>query len=99
VAELVWAPSALADLAAICEYIGRDSEFYARLFAQRVLAAVQTLALFPEAGRIVPEYHRDDLRELVFQNYRIVYRYTGTQVQIAAVVHCARLLPDITEQG
>jgi toxin ParE1/3/4 len=83
---------------AICEYISRDSEFYARLFAQRIFSAVETLALFPEAGRIVPEYRRRALRELLFLNYRIVYRFTGTQVQIAAVVHGARLLPDIKEQ-
>jgi plasmid stabilization system protein ParE len=71
VAQVVWSPSALGDLAEICAYIGRDSEHYARLFAQRVMSATDTLALFPEAGRIVPEYQEHGLRELLFQNYRI----------------------------
>ena len=45
----------------------------------------------------VAEYERRDLRELLFQNYRIVYRIKGSEVQIAAVVHGARLLPDVWE--
>jgi toxin ParE1/3/4 len=98
VAQLVWSPSALTSLVDICEYISRDSDHYARLFAQRIFAAAETLALFPESGRVVPEYHRRDLRELLFQNYRIVYRIKGSEVQIAAVVHGARLLPDIWEE-
>jgi len=99
VAQLVWSPSALASLAETCEYIGRDSEYYAKLFAQRIFSAAEMLVLFPESGRVVPEYDRPDLRELLFQNYRIVYRIKGNQVQIAAVVHGARLLPDIWDEA
>ena len=98
-AQLVWSPSALASLAEICEYIGRDSEHYAKLFAQRIFSAAEMLALFPESGRVVPEYDRHDLRELLFQNYRIVYRVRANQVQIAAVVHGARLLPVTWDEG
>jgi len=98
VAQLVWSQSALTSLAEVCEYISRDSEHYAKLFAQRIFAAVEMLVLFPESGRVVPEYERRDLRELLFQNYRIVYRIKGGDVQIAAVVHGARLLPDIWEE-
>jgi len=44
VAQLVWSPAALGDLAAVCEYICRDSDHYAKLFAQRIFSAVDTLA-------------------------------------------------------
>jgi len=98
VAKLVWSPAALADLEALGGYIGRDSEHYARLFVQRIVSAVETLAVFPEAGRIVPEYGRRDLRELLFQNYRIVYRIKQDEIQVAAVVHGARLLPDVEQE-
>jgi toxin ParE1/3/4 len=99
VAQLVWSPSALTSLAEVCDYISRDSEHYAKLFAQCIFSAAEMLALFPESGRVVPEYDRRDLRELLFQNYRIVYRIKGDEVQIAAVVHGARLLPDIRDEG
>jgi len=94
-AKLIWSPKAVADLEEICQYISRDSEHYARLFAQRIIAVVEMIADFPMAGRVVPEYHRDDLRERIFQNYRIVYRIKSELIEIVAIVHGARLLPEL----
>ena len=94
-AKLIWSPKATAGLEEICEYISKDSEHYAKLFAQRIVALVETIAEFPMAGRIVPEYQRDDLRERIFQNYRIVYRVKPEMVEIVAIVHGARLLPEL----
>ena len=94
-AKLIWSPKATAGLEEICEYILKDSEHYAKLFAQRIVALVETIAEFPMAGRIVPEYQRDDLRERIFQNYRIVYRVKPEMVEIVAIVHGARLLPEL----
>jgi plasmid stabilization system protein ParE len=94
-AKLIWSPKATADLEEICEYISRDSEHYAKLFAQRVVAVVETIAEFPMAGRIVSEYRQDDLRERMPQSYRIVYRVKPEVVEIVAIVHGARLLPEL----
>ena len=58
--KLSWSPKATADLEEICQYISRDSEHYAKLFAQRIITLVETITEFPMAGRIVPEYQRDD---------------------------------------
>lgn len=66
--RLIWSPDAAADLEAICDYIAKDSEYYARVFAQGVINAVERLLIFPESGRIVPEYNQKDLREIIFQN-------------------------------
>ncbi len=59
--RLIWSPDAAADLEAICDYIAKDSEYYARVFAQGVINAVERLLIFPESGRIVPEYNQKDL--------------------------------------
>jgi len=92
VAQLIWSPRAAADLEETCQYISRDSEHYARLFAARVVALVEAIAERPMAGRIVPEYQQDNLRERIFQSYRIVYRIRPQVVEIVAIVHGARLL-------
>jgi len=94
-AKLIWSPKATADLDEICEYISKDSEHYAKLFAQRIVALAEAIAEFPMAGRITPEYQRDDLRERVYQSYRIVYRVKPKAVEIVAIVHGARLLPEL----
>ena len=93
--KLIWSPGAAFDLEETCHYISRDSEHYAKLFASRVISLVETIAEFPMAGRIVPEYQQDNLRERIFQNYRIVYRVRPEVVEIVAIVHGARLLSEL----
>lgn len=93
--KLIWAPKAAADLEEICEFISKGSEHYARTFAQKIVALIESIPEFPLAGRVVPEYQCDDLRERIFQNYRIVYRVKPEAVEIAAIVHGARLLPEL----
>jgi len=92
-AKLIWSPQALSDLEGICDYIARDSDRYAKLFAERVLALVEGIPQHPLLGAIVPEYQREELRERLFQNYRIVYRVRTDSVEIVTISHAARLLP------
>jgi len=89
--RIIWSPDAAADLEDICDYIAKDSEHYARVFAQEVINAIERLLLFPESGRIVPEYNQKDMREIIFQNYRIVYRIKSDAVEIVTITHGARL--------
>jgi toxin ParE1/3/4 len=93
--KLIWSPQSLDDLEGICRYIGRDSERYAKLFGERILALVESIAKHPMLGAMVPEYQREDLRERLLQNYRVVYRARGDLVEIVTVVHAARLLPPL----
>ena len=71
-AVLIWARQAADDLEAICTFIARDSEAYARDFAARVVGAVEILREFPHAGRRVPEFKDATLRELLHGRYRII---------------------------
>ena len=40
-------------------------------------------------GRIVPEFQDENLREVVFQNYRIVYRIAGEDIRLLTIRHGA----------
>jgi len=92
--EIRWSPRAAADLEQICNYISRDSTHYASLFARRVLAIVTQIARFPRLGRVVPEYGHENLREVIYQSYRIVYRLREEAVEVVAISHGARPLKD-----
>lgn len=89
-ARLRWSPQATADLERICEYIASDSEHYARLFADGVVAQLEELEAHPRIERVVPEYQEEALRERLYQNYRLVYELTGKWIEVVAVVHSAR---------
>ena len=92
--RLIWSPDAVDDLEAICDYIAKDSEHYARVFAQGTINAIERLKIFPESGRIVPEYNQKGIREIIFQNYRIVYRIKPSAIEIVTIMHGARLMED-----
>ena len=92
-----WTPQALEDLEAIRAYVSRDSVPYAALLIERLFAAVDRLEVFPESGRIVPEFQRRDLREVILGSYRIVYRLHADRAVILTVFHGARLFPTTVE--
>lgn len=87
-----WTPRAIADVRDIRTFIEHDSPHYAKLVVQRILAAVDRLAQFPESGRVVPECGRPDLREVIHRPYRVVYRLLPHEVHIITVHHAARIL-------
>jgi plasmid stabilization system protein ParE len=93
--QIRWSPRAASNLEGICNYIARDSKHYASLFAKKVFAIVETIPEFPKSGRIVPEYGDENLREKIYQNYRIVYRLKGDAIEIVAICHGAKQLQDI----
>lgn len=95
--QVIIAPSARANLADIVRYVARhNSDAAARLGYESVTRA-ESLAQFPEMGRMVPEFHQPDLREIVCRSYRILYRLKrdNQQIQIVRIWHGARGFPHI----
>ncbi len=90
--KIRWSLKAADSFEEICNFIAKDSEHYASLFAKKVNAIIKNIPLFPKSGRVVPEYQDENLREKIFQNYRIVYRIKGDFIEIVLISHSARLL-------
>jgi plasmid stabilization system protein ParE len=77
-------------LEGVRDYIGRGSIYYASRFIGRIIEAVERLVYFPEMGRKVPEAEEENIRELLFQNYRIMYRTETQSILVLTVIHAAR---------
>ena len=92
---IIWSPQSLRDLEGIRAYIAQDSPRYADLVVQRVVAGVERLEAFPESGRLVPEFDRPEIREVIVKPYRVVYRYRGEIVEIVTVLRSSRQIPQI----
>lgn len=60
--KIKWSPRAASNFEDICAHIGKDSEYYASLFAKKVTALIKAIPQFPKAGRIVPEYGDENIR-------------------------------------
>ncbi len=70
--KVLWSAPAVEDLESIGDYIARDSEYYANSFVEKIIYAVEKLDNFPMLGRVIPEVNHPKLRELIFQNFRIM---------------------------
>jgi len=90
--RVVWSPRALADVESIAAYIAVDSAYYATTVVRRIIELTRSLADFPLAGRKVPEFDNQDIRELLVYSYRIIYLVEGDQVTIASVIHGRQML-------
>jgi len=96
--NVIWAQTALDDLAAIKEYIARDSIYYADKFVDDAFDATDNLENFPEMGRVVPERNDPSVREIIFGSYRIMYKVDGNNCYITTIIHGKRLyIPEETE--
>jgi plasmid stabilization system protein ParE len=86
-----WSQRARADIRDLEAYIAKDSPYYARRFVERVIASVEKLEEFPKIGRPLPEAEgRDDVRELIYQGYRIIYLIKPDRVFIVTLMHGSR---------
>jgi plasmid stabilization system protein ParE len=95
--KLIWSPAARDDLHDIVVFIARDNPNRAMSFGYELISDTNRLQEFPELGRIVPEYQNDNLREILFRPYRIVYRVDNDRklCEIARVWHSARGIPKL----
>jgi len=91
--RIIWSPLALERAAEIAAYISRDNPTAAEKWVDTVFSKVEQLKSFPESGRIVPEINNKDFRELIYGNYRIIYRLEKTQVSILTIRHGKQILP------
>jgi plasmid stabilization system protein ParE len=96
--RVVWSPLALRRAGEAADFIARDDRVAALRWAEGILEATRALGSRPRKGRIVPEVSRDDIRELVYGNPRVIYRVSPRRVEVLTVRHGRRLF-DPREAG
>lgn len=91
--KLIWSPLAIDRIAEIATYIAQDNPSAAEKWIDDAFKRVGQLVQFPNSGRHLPETSRDDIRELIWKNYRIIYRIKTREVAILTVRHTKKVLP------
>jgi plasmid stabilization system protein ParE len=85
--KITWSAQARGDLRAIRDFIARDSEHYARLQIERLIARVEHAAEMPSKGHPVHEFIESGLREVHEGLYRIIYSVQDCGLQVVTIVH------------
>ena len=91
--KLRWTRRARRDLLEIGRYIARDKLTAARRWVERLRQRARVAAKQPRSGRTVPEVGREDVREVLVGNYRIVHEIHKAEIRVLTVFEGHRLLP------
>ncbi|NHZ85591.1 MAG: type II toxin-antitoxin system RelE/ParE family toxin [Planctomycetia bacterium] len=90
--KLIWTELAVEKLEELADYIALDKPLAALRWTETIQKSVIKLTKFPQSGREVPEIKRTDIREIIDQNYRIIYRIETERISILTIRHCKQLL-------
>lgn len=91
--KITFAESAVKDLEEIISwYIKQDVPDVGSRIVQEILSQVERLTIFPESGRIVPEFGMVNLREIVIPPFRIIYRAMNKGISVVRVWRSERNL-------
>lgn len=91
--KLRWTLHARNDLLNIATFISSDNPTAARTWIEELRGQARIAALYPRAGRMVPEMNRDDVREVLVRTYRIAYLITDSEIHVLTVFDGRRLFP------
>lgn len=83
--KLYWTKEAITRLRDIEQYIAKDNPVAAIEFVDKLISLAETIVDHPEKGRVVPELSIENIRELLYHNYRIVYLVKKKSIDILTV--------------
>jgi toxin ParE1/3/4 len=89
-ARVVWTAPALKHLQEIVAFLANHSIARADEINTKILAAADRLEYLPLMGRVVPEFKREDFREIIESRYRLMYLVHDDVCSIIAVIHGSR---------
>ena len=93
--KIIYSSISIFDLESIVEYYYNLNKETAKKYYKNIQEKIKKLKNFPEIGRIVPEF-QDDLynkyRELIYENYRIIYKIVNDEIFIVRIIDGRRLL-------
>ena len=92
--KAIWSPQARMDAIEYAKHIAKDKPHAAADWLDSVNEKADLAARFPQSGRVVPEFGREELRQLIVASHRLIYRVKANGVEIVRVFHTAKMLDE-----
>lgn len=90
--KIILSKQAISDLDNIYSYISKDSVFYWKLFTSKLKNRILKLKDFPFSWKVFEEIWDYDIREIIFENYRIIYEIKWNLIFILTISHSSKNL-------
>ncbi len=90
--EVIFTDRFLTRVEECTDYIALDDIPAAVKWAEGVFKHCEQLSAQPESGRIVPEFSRAEIKELIHGNYRLVYELKSNRIDMLTIWHVRQSL-------
>ena len=91
--KIQWSPLALDQAEEALDFIAAQGRpGVAAAWLDGLFERVRGLVPFPKQGRIVPEVGREEIREIQYEGFRILYRISAEVIGILSVRHSRQQL-------
>ena len=91
--EVIFTDRFLTRVEEFTDYIALDHIPTAIKWAEGVFEHCKRLSTQPESGRMVPEFNRPEIKELIHGNYRLVYELKSNRIDMLTIWHTRQSLP------
>ncbi len=90
--EIRWSLIASDDYDSIIKYYEKTAPKFAQNLAKKIMYIIDNLIQFPKMGRMVPELENEEIREIIYRNFRIIYRLKENLLEITRIIHGSSIL-------
>lgn len=91
--EVIFTVRFLTRVEECTDYIAIDDIPTAIKWAEGVFKHCEQLSAQPESGRMVPEFNRAEIKELIHGSYRLVYEIKSNRIDMLTIWHVRQSLP------
>ena len=95
--RVVWSPTARRQVFDAVELMREDWPNAALAWFDGLIARTTLLAELPAQGRVVAEWAEEEVREILYDPYRVVYELHEDRIEILVLSHYRRQFP--SEKG
>ena len=92
--KIVWTSLSIDKITEIADYIALDDLTASVKWVESFFKRVKQLERYPNSGRVVPEVLRPEIREIIYGNYRIIYKIMKDVISILTISHVKQILPE-----
>ena len=85
--RVIWAPLAREQVADAFSFISAERPGAAVHWFEEIVDRTGSLSTFPDIGRMMPEAGRPEVREVLVEPYRLIYRRDPDVIVIIGVFH------------
>lgn len=92
--EVIFTERFLSRVEEYSDYIALNNVSAAIKWAEQIFDYCRQLRSNPESGRMVPEFRRPEIRELIHGNYRLIYEVKSSHIDMLTIWHGRQQLPN-----